>query len=299
MNKILVFGIIFLLVYAEASVFTPINSMVTGTDVSGAGRPKILFIYYYWLPNYGPAYWFIRNLSMYGDVVFIRADALANQSDQYIMDYLRQFDIYATINAGYGPWLCLVDFWSKYPRLVNIIRLLVREEGKSILVVVASTSNSHPISDMVYAECLDTPDYWINYEIASSNITVGINNITGRSLHIHLYGGKPLIILPNKHDWLSRRAALAVYGYYGKGKYAVLSIDLFQSSNHIRGDIEKLLSNIIQWLTNKETRENKTIINPPIENLTITSTILITPLIITLIGAYIIKQHRTNPHKQP
>jgi hypothetical protein len=196
--------------------------------VKGAStQPKIMIIY-------KPPY-ITTSVSAYGETIFETPEVFRTMS----MDYLRQFDLFVT-HSEYD--------WKDYPDVISLIGTLV-DEGKSLLVEKDSKFDD-PANAWVSIEGFGTPSEPVEFEIVPSNLTLGVRSIKApaREGYLLLYGGYPLVRSPKKVGWPDPPGALAVYGYYGAGKFVVLSLDLFMMS----GDVPVLFSNIMYWLTNRE-----------------------------------------------
>lgn len=195
--------------------------------VNGAPvQPKIMIIY-------NPPY-ITTSVSAYGETTFETPEVFRTMS----MDYLRQFDLFVTYSHYY---------WEDYPDVISLIGTLV-DERKSLLV--EKYNQYDPANAWVSIEALSTPSEPVEFEIVPSNLTLGVRSIKApaRASYSLLYGGYPLVRSPKKVGWPDPPGALAVYGYYGAGKFVVLSPDLFMMS----GDVAILFSNIMYWLTNRE-----------------------------------------------
>ncbi|MEM3615718.1 MAG: hypothetical protein QXX09_03610, partial [Candidatus Methanomethylicia archaeon] len=95
-------------------------------------------------------------------------------------------------------------------------------EGKSLIVCVTSLYDPSPANAWVSVARFQTPKDWVEYNVVPCNLTIGVGGVKGSEHWLFLYGGYPLILTPNKPEFPSDPAALAVYGFHGDGRYAVL-----------------------------------------------------------------------------
>jgi uncharacterized coiled-coil protein SlyX len=202
-----------------------------------AAQPKILIIgdSRYLASN------FVNGVAAYGEAVAV--DIL--QADQYSLDYLRQFDVIATGNSVRDS-----DVWRYYPQLITRISSIV-DEGGSLIVLISNVHPkfSSPVDGWTYVWEFSTPKGYVDYEIVPSALTQGVKGIKGNELvNVFLSGSYPLVLSPKLLGYPDPQGALAVYGFYGKGKYAVLSQDLYGTI----GDFGTLFSNIMYWLTGRD-----------------------------------------------
>lgn len=166
-------------------------------------------------------------------------------------DYLNQFDVFV-VSSDLEAYLS----WSDYPSLASKILELV-EAGKSILGIV--WNNDHPLSSFAY--CFEFQysgsDMNVDLKVQPSPITNDVKVIKFllkyRSYYKGLSGRYAAILYPEGVPGLPNPPpALVVYGYYGSGKYVVISNSLFSLFSSVGGDTGILLSNIMYWLTNRE-----------------------------------------------
>jgi len=202
-------------------------------------KPKILVLTYDWY--YGPPDSFITGASTYGETVKMHLSA----ANSYSLDYLRQFDVFVTVGS-YQMGVSKYD-WSAYPDLAGKIGTLV-EEGRSLIVVYTWTGGSSPADAWVHPYGFKTPLDVVEYEIVPCALTQGVRGIKGGGVDLFLSGGYPLVLSPKKPGYPDPQGALAVYGFYGNGKYAALSDRIF----YMEGDFGTLFSNIMHWLTGRD-----------------------------------------------
>jgi len=130
------------------------------------------------------------------------------------------------------------------------------DKGKSLIVCVDSAISSFtfPGNSWVQVRGVSTPSEWTEYQIVESPLTQNVKHIYGSSVSFLLYGGYPLVLSPHATDFPSTPGALAVYGYYGNGKYAIVTdyITGDCSPQKVAGDVGILMNNILHWLINRE-----------------------------------------------
>jgi hypothetical protein len=202
-------------------------------------KPKILVLTYDWY--YGPPDSFITGASTYGETVKMHLSA----ANSYSLDYLRQFDVFVTV----GSWKLSKysgSDWSDYPDLAGKIGTLV-DEGKSLIVLYTAKGGA-PTDAWVYSYGFNTPSDVVEYEIVPCALTQGVRGIKGGGVDLFLSGGYPLVLSPKKPGYPDPQGALAVYGFYGNGKYAALSYGLY----YMEGDFGTLFSNIMHWLAGRD-----------------------------------------------
>ena len=187
---------------------------------------------------------FITGVSRYGEATVVRIE----DANKYSIDQLRNFNIFVVSSSIYDrdDW---PYSWKDLPELSSKLVSLV-EEGKS-MIVVARGSSSSPANAWVSNYDYETPDNFIKYRITPSDLTTGVRKIECKGDVTFIYGGNPWVLSPKYSGYPDPPGALAVYGTYGKGKYAVVSWELFDS-DYCRGDVGTLFSNIMHWLTNRE-----------------------------------------------
>lgn len=201
-------------------------------------QPRILVITRsYYEKEYS---YYLSRISLFGEI-YIESITKVNT---YTIDDWRQYDIFVASNKYYS--VSLEKFWYEFPQVISRIGSMV-EEGRSLLVH-ADGGSYHPASAWVTVKTSSTSAVMTNYDIISNEITQGVNNINGSGKKSFLYGGYPLVLSPKKMGYPDPQGALMVYGYYGKGKYAVYSNDLFTCT----GDVERLFSNLMHWITDRE-----------------------------------------------
>jgi hypothetical protein len=204
-------------------------------------KPKILVLTYNWSPLASPPDSFITGASTYGETVKM----YIGDANSYSLDYLRQFDVFVTVaGSANNPWY---HDWSNYPDLAGKIGTLV-EEGRSLIVVYTCTEGTSPADAWVHPYGFSTPLDVVEYEIVPCALTQGVRGIKGAGVDLFLSGGYPLVLSPKKPGYPDPQGALAVYGFYGNGKYAALSDRIF----YMEGDFGTLFSNIMHWLTGRD-----------------------------------------------
>lgn len=173
-----------------------------------------------------------------------------NIASTYSIDQLRQFDVIATSNDP--------QWSSYYSELVGKIGTLV-SEGKGLIVLGTwhhggGFADPGPADAWVSETFFTTSIDSVEYEIVSSNLTQGVTTIKGSSVQTFLNGGYPLVRSPNAGGYPDPQASIAVYGYHGLGRYAVISEDFYQVNAQyaarLTGDVGILFSNIMYWVTN-------------------------------------------------
>jgi hypothetical protein len=203
-------------------------------------KPKILVLTYDWYDV--PPDSFITGASTYGETVKM----CIRDANSYSLDYLRQFDVFVTVGSWAYDWATIPD-WSHYPDLAGKIGTLV-EEGRSLIVTYTCTGGSSPADAWVHPYGFSTPRDIVEYEIVPCALTQGVRGIKGGGVDLFLSGGYPLVLSPKKPGYPDPQGALAVYGFYGNGKYAALSNTIF----YMEGDFGTLFSNIMHWLTGRD-----------------------------------------------
>ncbi|MEM3986685.1 MAG: hypothetical protein QXR39_07920 [Candidatus Methanomethylicia archaeon] len=202
--------------------------------VNAQGKIKILTISPYggWSTQ---AASLLSAISMYGDVTQIVLG-----TGEYTLDFFLQFDVIYTESCS---------GWKSYPQMLGKIGSAVYE-GKSLIVCVTSLYDPSPANAWVSVARFSTPKDWVEYNIVSSNLTIGVKSIKGSEHWLFLYGGYPLVLTPMKPEFPEEPAALAVYGFHGAGRYAVFVGELFNPSRTV-GDVGRLVSNVMYWLTGR------------------------------------------------
>jgi hypothetical protein len=256
---------------AYVLIFLLLSATIIANSVQPtlSAKPKILIIgeknYYYDS--------FIKVVSAYGQITW-ESDVAANVSD---IDFLRQFDLF----------VCPGGYESTSAFESNILTCV--KEGKSLLSTLAAYG---PAIDLVTQRTVNTSDSWADVEIVNNSITAGVNNIKlkGSSTGIRvLDGGQPLLLTPKLPGYPDPQEALAVYGNYYNGKYAVI-VSLFNPAL-FSGDVSTLTGNMVKWLTNQNISappENETNpINPPTNNTGVNVGGLLLPILVVAIVAVV------------
>jgi len=193
---------------------------------------------------------FLSGVSGYGKTTVMDI----SDAEEYSEEYLKEnFDVFV-VSANLGTYSVVsanpgTHSWAKYPSLIAKLWSAV-EAGKSMIIVTYGSRDS-PANTVVSISEFPTPKEFVEYTVIPNDLTQGVRKIECSEVGYFIYGGYPLVTSPSKPGYPDPPGALAVYGTYGKGKYAILSDYLFYSSC-CRGDIGVLFTNIMHWLTNRE-----------------------------------------------
>jgi len=202
----------------------------------GRPAPKILYI--------GPSFsGFITSLAIYGDLNQLSV----TEANRLTIDDLKQYDIIATVDDS--NWISSAELASRIGKLVS-------EYGKSFIALTPTLYSStgfpnNPATAWVSVKQLDSCN--VRLVVVNTSLTQNIGDFRCQGgVHL-LYGRYPLIYIPDdtaiRYN-IPKQGAIVVYGYYGKGKYVIISSSFFGGT--IVGDKGKLFSNIMYWLTGEE-----------------------------------------------
>lgn len=187
---------------------------------------------------------FINAVSGYGDVTV----SSIRDASEYSVDYLTEnFDLFVVSASSHSEY----GYYWTYDYGVSLSGKIWQavESGKSLIAVTYGTYSS-PANAVASITKFSTPKEFVKYTVVSNDLTQDVKSIECGDVSYFIYGRYPLVLTPKKSGYPENPGALAIYGTYGKGKYAVVSSYLYSYS--CRGDIGQLTSNILYWLTNRE-----------------------------------------------
>jgi len=204
----------------------------TPAHASDSHTPNILYIG----ESYGS---FTTGIAAYGNLKQLSI----SEASQLTMNQLVQYDIIATVDSPY---------WRSFPELASKIGLLVSDYGKGFIALITDKYYFSPAD--AWISKVEVRIMTCELIVANTSVTQDVGAFKADfGLGLLLYGRYPLIYIPDSvaiESGVPRQGALIVYGYFGKGKYVVISGSFY--GIHVSGNKGKLFSNLMYWLTDRE-----------------------------------------------